>query len=94
MRFGRFLICFRSVRFVIYFAVSVRTVRFGYLFSVVAVPVRAVPVRAVHGLHQEVRARFCRDMKPLCSLELRTSCRRVLPGSLSPKSDGSCFFRI
>ena len=32
---------------VIYFAVSVRTVRFGYLFSVVAVPVRAVPVHSV-----------------------------------------------
>ena len=38
-----------SVRFgsVIYFAVSVRTVRFGYVFSVVAVPVRAVPVHSV-----------------------------------------------
>ena len=35
---------------------SIRTVRFGYVFSVLAVPVRAVPVSfgsgAVHGLHE------------------------------------------
>ena len=40
----------RTVRFGYLFsvlAVSVRTVRFGYVFSLLAVPVRAVPVHSV-----------------------------------------------